>query len=93
MPALIIKNLHEFDLNINKVKELCPKCLVNLEIEYEMKPIKWRFLSLGSCPRCKNKVITEVVIKKTFSDEEIYKETSIIVDEIEYINYTYKMKR
>lgn len=93
MPALIIKNLHEFNLDVDKVKELCPKCLVNLEIEYEMKPIKWRFLSLGSCPRCKNKVITEVIIKKTFSDEEIYKENSIIVDEIEYINYTYKMKK
>lgn len=93
MPALIIKNLNEFNLDTNKVKELCPKCLVNLEIEYEIKPIKWRFLSLGSCPRCKNKVITEVVIKKTFSDKEIYKETSIIVDEIEYINYTYKMKK
>jgi DNA polymerase III epsilon subunit-like protein len=93
MPAIIIENLQEFNLDTNKVKELCPKCLVNLDIEYEMKPIKWRFLSLGRCPRCKNKVITEVVIKKTFSDEEIYKENSIIVDEIEYINYTYKMKK
>ncbi|WP_300380280.1 3'-5' exonuclease [Clostridium sp.] len=93
MPALIIKNLQEFNLDTNKVKELCPKCLVNLDIEYEMKPIKWRFLSLGSCPRCRNKVITEVLIKKTFSDEEVYKETSIIVDEVKYINYTYKMKK
>lgn len=93
MPALIIKNLKEFEIDNNKIKELCPKCLVNLEIEYEMKPIKWRFLSLGSCPRCKNKVITELLIKKTFSDEEIYKETSIIVDEIEYMNYSYKMKK
>lgn len=93
MPALIIKNLQEFNIDKNKVKELCPKCLVDLEIEYEMKPAKWRFLSLGSCPRCKNKVVTELLIKKTFSDEEIYKETSSIVDEIEYINYTYKMKK
>lgn len=93
MPALIIKNLQEYNLDKNKVKELCPKCLVDLEIEYEMMPAKWRFLSLGSCPRCKSKVITELLIKKTFSNEEVYKETSSIVGEIEYINYTYKMRK
>ncbi len=91
MPALEVKNLHEYNLDENKVKEICPKCKVDLAIEYPLKPINWRFLSLGICPKCNRKVINEVVIKKTFSGEEVYKETSTIVNEVEYINYTYKM--
>ncbi|SDP34683.1 3'-5' exonuclease [Clostridium gasigenes] len=91
MPALEVKNLQEYNLDENKVKEICPKCKVGLAIEYPLKPINWRFLSLGICPKCNRKVINEVVIKKTFSGEEVYKETSTIVNEVEYINYTYKM--
>lgn len=93
MPALEVKNLQEYTLDETKVLEVCPKCKVNVDIEYPLRPISWRFLSIGICPKCNSKVINEVVIKKTFTGEEVYKEVSTIVNEIEYINYTYKMNK
>lgn len=93
MPALEVKNLQEYPLDEAKVLELCPKCKVNVAIEYPLRPISWRFLSIGICPKCNSKVINEVVVKKTFTGEEVYKEVSTIVNEVEYINYTYKMNK
>lgn len=93
MPALEVKNLHEYVLDEDKVREICPKCKVDISIEYPLKPISWRFLSLGICPKCNSKVVNEIVIKKTFTGEEVYKEMSTIVNEVEYINYTYKMNK
>lgn len=93
MPALEVKNLHEYVLDERKVKEICPKCKVNINIEYPLKPISWRFISLGICPKCNSKVVNEVVVKKTFTGEDVYKEMSTIVNEVEYINYTYKIDK
>lgn len=93
MPALEVKNLQEYTLDETKILELCPKCKVNVAIEYPLRPISWRFLSIGICPKCNSKVINEVVVKKTFTGEEVYKEVSTIVNEVEYINYTYKMNK
>ena len=93
MPALYIKNLEEYKLDKNKISSKCPKCKVGLDIEYDFIPIKWRFLALGKCPKCNNKVLNEVVIKKTFSGEEIYNEISTIIGEIEYMNYSYRVKK
>lgn len=93
MPALEVKNLQEYILDESKVNEICPKCKVCIDVEYPLKPISWRFLSLGICPKCNSKVINEVVVKKTFSGEDVYNEMSTIVNEVEYINYTYKMNK
>jgi len=93
MPALEVKNLQEYTLDETKILELCPKCKVNVAIEYPLRPISWRFLSIGICPKCNSKVINEVVVKKTFTGEAVYKEVSTIVNEVEYINYTYKMNK
>ena len=43
--------------------------------------------------RCNNKIIDEVIVKQTFSGEEVYNEVATIIDEIEYMNYTYKIKK
>lgn len=93
MPAVDIENINEYKLDKDKIIEKCPRCNVNLEIEHDFVPLKWRFLSLGKCPKCNNRVINEIVVKKTFSGEEVYKEVSTIVDEIEYMNYNYKVKK
>lgn len=93
MPAVELKNLSEYKLDLNKIRYKCPKCNVDLEIEYDFIPIKWRFVSLCKCPKCNNKILNEVIVKKTFSGEEVYKEISTIVDEIEYMNYSYKIKK
>lgn len=93
MPAMDIKNLEEYKLDIKKINEKCPKCNIDLDIEYNFTPVKWRFISLGKCPKCNNKVMNELIVKKTFSGEEVYNEISTIIDEIEYINYGYKIKK
>lgn len=93
MPAVDIENINEYKLDREKIIEKCPRCNVNLEIEHDFVPLKWRFLSLGKCPKCNNRVVNEIVVKKTFSGEEVYKEVSTIVDEIEYMNYNYKVKK
>ena len=93
MPAVDLKNLSEYLLDKQKINSKCPKCQVNIDIEYDFVPIKWRFVSLGKCPRCNNKVMNEVIVKKTFSGEEVYNEISTIIDEIEYINFSYKIKK
>ena len=93
MPAVDIENINEYKLDREKIIEKCPRSNVELEIEHDFVPLKWRFLSLGKCPKCNNRVVNEVVVKKTFSGEEVYKEVSTIVDEIEYMNYNYKVKK
>ena len=93
MPAVELKNLAEYTLNKTKIKNKCPKCQINLDLEYDCIPIKWRFVSLGECPKCNNKVMNEIIIKKTFSGEEVYNEISTIINEIEYINCSYKFRK
>ncbi len=93
MPAVEVKNLAEYKLNKSKIKNKCPKCQENFELEYDFIPIKWRFVSLGMCPKCNNKIMNEVIIKKTFSGEEVYNEISTIINEIEYSNCSYKIKK
>ncbi|TGY42582.1 exonuclease domain-containing protein [Clostridium sartagoforme] len=93
MPAVDIENINEYKLDREKIIAKCPRCNVNLEIEHDFVPLKWRFLSIGKCPKCNNRVVNEIVVKKTFSGEEVYKEVSTIVDEIEYMNYNYKVKK
>jgi len=93
MPAMTIKNLTEYKLDIEKLVGKCPKCNLDIDFEYDFIPMKWRFVAIGKCSRCNNKIIDEVIVKQTFSGEEVYNEVATIIDEIEYINYTYKIKK
>lgn len=93
MPAMDVKNLTEYELDREKIDCKCPKCNIDIELEFDFLPMKWRFVALGKCPKCDNKVIDEVIVKKTFSGEEVYKEMATIIDEIEYMNYSYKIKK
>ena len=93
MPAMTIKNLSEYKLDIEKLVGKCPKCNLDIDFEYDFIPMKWRFVAIGKCSRCNNKIIDEVIVKQTFSGEEVYNEVATIIDEIEYMNYTYKIKK
>ncbi len=93
MPAMTIKNLTEYKLDIEKLVGKCPKCNLDIDFEYDFIPMKWRFVAIGKCSRCNNKIIDEVIVKQTFSGEEVYNEVATIIDEIEYMNYTYKIKK
>lgn len=93
MPAVEIKDLKEFNIDKNRINYLCPKCNVKFNIEYDCIPMKWRFLSLGKCPKCNSNIMNEIIVKRTFSGQEVYNEKAIIIDEIEYIDYSYKLKK
>lgn len=93
MPAMTIKNLSEYKLDIEKLVGKCPKCNLDIDFEYDFIPMKWRFVAIGKCSRCNNKIIDEVIVKQTFSGEEVYNEVATIIDEIEYMDYTYKIKK
>ncbi|MDU5106922.1 3'-5' exonuclease [Clostridium sp.] len=93
MPAMDIKNLAEYKLDISKLQCKCPKCNLDIDFEYDFIPMKWRFIAIGKCKKCNNKIIDEVIVKQSFSGQEVYNEIATIIDEIEYINYSYKFKR
>lgn len=93
MPAVDIKDLKKFNIDKKKINHLCPKCNIRFNIEYDCVPMKWRFLSLGKCPKCNSNIINELIVKKTFSGEDVYNEKAIIIDEVEYIDYSYKLKK
>lgn len=93
MPLLEVKNLENYNLDLSKVKEKCPKCNIDVEIEYPLKAMNWRFVSMGKCPKCNNRILNEIVVKRTVSGQDIYKEESLIVSELEYINFGYKLKK
>ncbi|GAB6169285.1 hypothetical protein JCM1393_17450 [Clostridium carnis] len=93
MPVIEVKDLKGYEINEDKVSGKCPKCNIPIEIEIPLKPLSWRFVSLGKCPKCSNKVMNEVIVKRSLSGKDIYKEISTIIDETEYINYIYKIKK
>ncbi|AYE34800.1 3'-5' exonuclease [Clostridium septicum] len=93
MPVLEVKNLSDFNIDKSCVKEYCPKCKIKIDIEIPLKAMGWRFVSLGKCPKCNNRVINEVQVKKTISGKVVYKEISTIINEVEYMNYYYKINK
>ena len=93
MPAMDIKNLTQYKLDLDKLKCKCPKCNIDIDFEYDFIPMKWRFIAIGRCKKCNNRIIDEVTVKKTFSGEEVYNEIATIIDEVEYIDYSYKIKK
>ena len=93
MPVLEVKNLSDFNIDKGCVKECCPKCKIKIDIEIPLKAMSWRFVSLGKCPKCNNRVINEVQVKKTISGKVVYKEISTIINEVEYMNYYYKINK
>lgn len=92
MPALDVKDLDEVKVDYTKVKQMCPKCNRRMEVEYSFKVIGWRFVSIGICSRCHNKVLQEIVVKKSLSEDLIYKEVATVIDEFEYSKYENRLK-
>ena len=93
MPALEVKSLENVELDYSKIEQLCPKCKNKLYINYSFKVMGWRFVALGTCLKCKNRVVNELILKKSLSGEMIYKEIGTIVDEFEYIKYENRMNK
>lgn len=92
MPALDVKDLNQVKIDYTKVKQICPKCNRRMELEYSYKVVGWRFVSIGICSRCHNKVLQEIMVKKSLSEDLIYKEVATVIDEFEYSKYENRLK-
>ncbi|OOM75742.1 sporulation inhibitor KapD [Clostridium puniceum] len=92
MPAIHVSNLENVKINEEKLRLECPKCGKKIELETSIKLLNWRFAAVGICPKCKNNVLCEVLVKKTLKGEEAYNEVNSIVKNEVYLNYIYKLE-
>ena len=93
MPALEVKSLEEVKIDFDKVTQKCPKCNRDLEVQYEFTILGWRFVSLTTCPKCKSRILDELIVKKSLSGELIYKQVYTNIDEIDFLRYENRLKR
>ncbi|MEG0297082.1 MAG: 3'-5' exonuclease [Clostridium sp.] len=93
MPMFGIDEEDIEDLDFEQVKLLCPKCKLPIEIEEEFRYIGWRFLALGECKKCKNRIKAEVSLKRTLADEIVYNEIETIIKEEEYSRIQHRMNK
>lgn len=93
MPAVTIKNLKELSLDYNKINMNCPRCKNKMNTDNALRLISWRFMGTDYCEKCKSKVLHEVIVKRTLSGDEIYSEIKTLLNEVEYMNYCYKLKK
>lgn len=92
MPALEVKSLESVEIDYEKVKQVCPKCKKKIEVEYPFSIIGWRFVSLGTCSKCNSRILDELIVKRSLSGDEIYKEVATVIDEYDYLRYESKLK-
>jgi inhibitor of KinA sporulation pathway (predicted exonuclease) len=92
MPALHVSNLENIKIDEEKLRLECPKCGKRVELETPITLLNWRFAAVGICPKCKNNVLCEVLVKKTLKGEEAYNEVNSIVKNEVYLNYVYKLE-
>ena len=92
MPAIHVSNLESIKIDEEKLMLKCPKCGRKVELETPIKLLNWRFAAVGICPKCKNNVLCEVLVKKTLKGEEAYNEVNSILKDEVYLNYVYKLE-
>lgn len=92
MPAIQVSNLENIKIDEEKLRMECPKCGKKIQLETSIKLLNWRFAAVGICPKCKNNVLCEVLVKKTLKGEEAYNEVNSIVKNEVYLNYVYKLE-
>ncbi len=92
MPAIHVSNLESIKIDEEKLMLKCPKCGKKVELETPIKLLNWRFAAVGICPKCKNNVLCEVLVKKTLKGEEAYNEVNSILKDEVYLNYVYKLE-
>lgn len=85
MPSIMIRDYENIRLEEEKTKLSCPKCGNPIELEYPLKLFKWRFIGLGSCEECNNKILQKVVIKQTLAGDKVYINTNRVLNDREYL--------
>lgn len=91
MPAINVSNLEDVEIDESKLKLQCPKCKGKVKLQYPITLLNWRFISTGYCDKCNNKILLEILIKKTLLGDEVYSEIETIIKEENYLNYNYKL--
>ncbi|MDW8800513.1 exonuclease domain-containing protein [Clostridium sp. A1-XYC3] len=93
MPAVVLRIDENFKLEEGKTEFRCPRCKREVNFEYPLRVLKWRFVGVGYCERCKSNIMQEIVIKKNLVGEEIYKNTNKILNDEEYRNITGRLEK
>ncbi|SHK82110.1 Exonuclease [Clostridium cavendishii DSM 21758] len=93
MPAIMVKDLENYEIDDEKLDFKCPKCKTKFNVEQPLKLFNWRFMAIGKCPKCKAKILHELIIKKTISGDVVYNNLKTILSDIEYVDYSYKLEK
>lgn len=92
MPSIEIRDYTNFQLDESKIDESCPKCREHIFMEYPLKLFGWRFIGLGSCEKCRSKILQKIVVKQTLAGDRVYVENKRVLSEREYFEYIYQIE-
>lgn len=93
LPAIQVKNLEDTVIREEELKLICPKCKKRIKLETPIKLMKWRFASVGKCPKCNNNILCEIIVKETLNGEKVFNEINTILKNEVYLNYIYKFEK
>lgn len=93
MPAIHVNDLKNITIDEENLDIRCPKCNKKIELQENFKLLNWRFVSIGICKKCKSKILSELIVKRTLQGKNTYNEVNTIVKEEEYLNYYYKLEK
>lgn len=93
MPALNVCELENFYPEEDKLKLECPKCKRKIKMDTDISIAKWRFVTIGMCPKCGNNVLCEIFVKQSFMGQVFYQETGSIISSEVYERYYYKLNK
>jgi DNA polymerase III epsilon subunit-like protein len=85
MPSIMIRNYDDFQLEESKIELKCPKCGMEVDLEYPLKLFKWRFIGLGNCCSCKSNILQKIVVKQTLAGDKVYLNNNRLLSDKEYM--------
>lgn len=93
MPVFIVIDYKELNKNELRPEYKCPKCSGEIIYEYDLKLLKWRFITVGCCQKCRTMLLSEIVIKKSLNGKIIYNRNIKALKEFEYMYYRDKINK
>lgn len=93
MPSIRVKDPQNYNINNYNIEFTCPKCNVNVEREHPLQLFSWRFISVGKCPKCRSRILQEVLLKRTLTGEIACNPINSFITDLEYMDISYKFKK
>lgn len=90
MPSIVIRDFGNFRIDESQTEFYCPKCNSDVRIDYPLRLFGWKFISIGCCKRCNNKILQKIVVKQNLAGDKVYNNNRRILTEEEYGDYCYK---